>query len=212
MSRLSRTDRPTFELESECRSNGFQNIAGVDEAGRGPWAGPVVAAAVILVPDKCPNGLQDSKKLSANSRETLFEKIKETADVGVGLADPREIDEHNILQATFLAMQRAIANLEASPDMALVDGKLLPQLPCAGQAIVKGDGRSLSVAAASIIAKVTRDRIMTDLALEFPDYGWERNKGYGTKDHQNGLASAGVTQHHRRSFKPIHKILCLDES
>jgi len=212
MPRMSQAPRPTFELEEMCRSEGFQTVAGIDEAGRGPWAGPVVAAAVILDPDDMPGGLNDSKKLSEKSRIRLYDEISATSDVGVGLADPKEIDAYNILQATFLAMQRAIANLAADPDMALVDGKLLPDLPCAGQAIVKGDGRSVSIAAASIIAKVTRDRIMSDLAVEFPDYGWDRNKGYGTKDHQNGLALAGITPHHRRSFKPIHKILCLSES
>lgn len=212
MSPLSKTDRPTFDLETQLKAEGYEKIAGVDEAGRGPWAGPVVAAAVILTPGRIPDGLHDSKKLSAKSRESLFDKIKDGADVGVGLSDPNEIDQHNILQATFLAMQRAVANLDEQPDMAIVDGKLLPGLPCAAQAVIKGDSRCLSVAAASIIAKVTRDRIMTDLALEFPDYGWERNKGYGTQDHQNGLAAAGVTPHHRRSFKPIHKILCLNES
>ena len=212
MSLLPKTDGPTFDFEDQCFAQGCGQIAGVDEAGRGPWAGPVVAAAVILRPDQIPAGLNDSKKLSAKSRDILFDRIREVSDVGVGLADPDEIDRHNILQATFLAMQRALKDLDGTPDMALVDGKLLPALPCAAQALVKGDSRSLSIAAASIVAKVTRDRIMADLAIEFPDYGWERNKGYGTPEHQNGLAIAGVTPHHRRSFKPIHNILCLNES
>lgn len=185
-------------------------VAGVDEAGRGPWAGPVVAAAVILDPAAIPDGLNDSKKLSAARRAALFAALGATARIGVGQASVDEIDRLNILHATMLAMQRAVANLPTRPDIALIDGNRTPDLPCAAEAIVKGDGRSLSIAAASIIAKVTRDRIMAELDTQFPGYGWKTNQGYGTKPHQAGLLRLGVTPHHRRSFKPIHKILCED--
>ena len=185
-------------------------VAGVDEAGRGPWAGPVVAAAVILDPAAIPDGLNDSKKLSATRRAALFAALGATARIGVGQASVDEIDKLNILHATMLAMQRAVANLPTRPDVALIDGNRTPDLPCASEAIVKGDGRSLSIAAASIIAKVTRDRIMAELDTQFPGYGWKTNQGYGTKPHQAGLLRLGVTPHHRRSFKPIHKILCED--
>lgn len=187
-------------------------VAGVDEAGRGPWAGPVVAAAVILDPRAIPDGLNDSKKLSVARREALFAALGAVAKIGVGEASVAEIDSLNILHATMLAMQRAVAALPVRPDMALIDGNRVPDLPCAAEAIVKGDGRSLSIAAASIIAKVTRDRIMAELDNEFPGYGWKTNQGYGTKPHQAGLLRLGVTPHHRRSFKPIHKILCEDSS
>ncbi len=184
-------------------------VCGIDEAGRGPWAGPVVAAAVVLAPNSIPHGLNDSKKLTAKRREALFDQIRETAQVGVGITDVAEIDQINILQATYLAMRRAISDLPVTPAHALIDGnRLPPDLPCPAEAIVKGDSRSLSIAAASIIAKVTRDRIMVALSQQFPGYGWERNAGYGVKAHSDALKRLGVTPHHRVSFKPIHKILC----
>lgn len=196
---------PDFSFEDNC---GIARVCGIDEAGRGPWAGPVVAGAVILNSEHIPDGLNDSKKLTAKRRDALFDVISETALVGVGVASVQEIDEINILQATFLAMRRAAEALPQRPSFALIDGnKIPPHLICDAQAIVKGDGRSLSIAAASIIAKVTRDRIMVTLAQQFPGYGWERNAGYGVKAHQEGLNRLGVTPHHRVSFKPIHKML-----
>ncbi|MBB5514224.1 ribonuclease HII [Rubricella aquisinus] len=183
-------------------------VCGIDEVGRGPWAGPVMAAAVILDPARIPPGLNDSKKLTAARREALVPQIMEVAQVGIGSASVAEIDEINILQATYLAMRRAIAALPHAPAFALIDGnRLPPDLPCPAQAVIKGDSISLSIAAASIVAKVTRDRIMADLAKAHPGYGWETNAGYGTAAHIAGLERLGVTPHHRRSFKPIHKIL-----
>lgn len=198
-------NKPDFSFELNSNQS---RVCGIDEAGRGPWAGPVVASAVILNSAQIPDGLNDSKKLTAKRRDALFDVIKETAQVGVGIATVQEIDELNILQATFLAMRRAVEDLPQPPDYALIDGnKIPPHLSCNAEAIVKGDGRSLSIAAASIIAKVTRDRIMVTLAQQFPGYGWERNAGYGVKAHQEGLNRLGVTPHHRVSFKPIHKML-----
>ena len=182
-------------------------IAGIDEAGRGPLAGPVTAAAVILSPDHIPEGLNDSKQLSAKTRDRLFDLIYPQAEVGIGWASPEEIDRINIRQATFLAMERAVAALPAPPDHALVDGNALPDLPCPATAIVKGDTRSLSIAAASIIAKVSRDRAMVALAQQHPGYGWETNSGYPTKSHLAALERHGVSPAHRRSFKPVHNIL-----
>jgi ribonuclease HII len=186
-------------------------VAGVDEAGRGPWAGPVVAAAVILplpVPEDLLNGLDDSKKLSAARRAALLQALQGCAEIGIGAASVAEIDRLNILQASHLAMCRAVRALPRLPDVALIDGNRLPAaLPCPGETVVKGDARSLSIAAASIVAKVTRDRAMERLARRHPDFGWHRNAGYGTRQHQEGLAAAGVTAHHRRSFAPIAKML-----
>ncbi|MBC6440938.1 MAG: ribonuclease HII [Rhodospirillales bacterium] len=178
-------------------------VAGVDEVGRGPWAGPVVAAAVILDPTAIPEGLDDSKKLTARKRDALAEQIAVSAAVGVGIANVAEIDRLNILAASMLAMTRAIEALAIAPAHALVDGNRAPSLACPVTTIVKGDGRSVSIAAASIVAKVTRDRMMTDLAKRHPGYGWERNAGYGTAEHRAGLERLGLTPHHRRSFKPI---------
>ncbi len=178
-------------------------IAGVDEAGRGPWAGPVTAAAVVLNIAHIPVGLDDSKKLSAAKREQLFDVIMQHCDVAIGMASVAEIDALNILGATKLAMQRAVSGLSSSPNVALIDGNQPPKLACKTVAIIKGDAKSLSIAAASIIAKVTRDRMMSELACEFPHYSWEKNAGYGTKKHQDGIALHGITDHHRRSFKPI---------
>ena len=188
-------------------------IAGIDEAGRGPWAGPVVAGAVIFpqlkIPEPLAEKLDDSKKLSAAKREELFNDLHTCgALIGCGSASVEEIDRLNILQATFLAMRRAVSAFPALPSFAIIDGnKVPPGLPCPAQALIKGDALSLSVAAASIIAKVTRDRLMADLAKEFPYYGWEKNAGYGTKAHQNGLAEHGICVHHRKSYAPIKKFL-----
>ena len=202
---------PDFSLEDEARAQGFAAIAGIDEAGRGPWAGPVVAAAVVLdraaLPADLAAGLDDSKKLSAARREALFAALGSVARVGVGRAEADEIDRLNILQATFLAMHRAAAALPATPDFALVDGNRDPKLSCRVRCVIGGDGRSLSIAAASIVAKVTRDRLMADLALRHPGYGWERNAGYGTAEHQAALARLGVTPAHRRSFRPVAALL-----
>lgn len=186
-------------------------VAGIDEAGRGPWAGPVVAAAVILNPSRMPAeliaGLDDSKKLRKPVRDLLFDQICTAGAPGVGLASVEEIDELNILQATMLAMRRAFENLPETPQYAIVDGNRDPGLRVPTRCLVGGDASSLSIAAASIIAKVTRDRIMTDLARECPGYGWEKNTGYGTPQHQQGLAENGVTPHHRKSFAPIAKLI-----
>lgn len=183
-------------------------VAGTDEAGRGPWAGPVVAAAVILDPANIPEGLNDSKKLSEAKREALFDTIHEKA-IAVGIAEGslEAIERRNILHASLDAMAAAIALLEPQPDFVLIDGNKAPALPMPLETLVKGDGRSLSIAAASIIAKVTRDRLMRKLGAEFPEYGWGTNKGYGTKAHREALAQHGVTQHHRKTFAPIHKML-----
>ena len=181
-------------------------VAGIDEAGRGPWAGPVVAAAVILPTEDVPAGIDDSKRLSRRRRAVLFEEIRDRALVGIGEASVAEIDALNILQATLLAMRRAVDALTTLPAHALVDGNRLPDLPCDAHAVVKGDSRSLSIAAASIIAKETRDRSMRKLADAFPGYGWERNMGYGTKEHAEALRRIGPTPHHRRSFKPVREI------
>lgn len=201
---------PTFDAEAGLIARFGMPVAGIDEAGRGPWAGPVVAAAVILEPGKIPAGLNDSKKLSAAAREALYDEISAHAVVGVGVGDVALIDTANILQATLFAMRAAfaaLANLGQAPAAALVDGNRCPSLPCPAEALVKGDARSLTVAAASIVAKVTRDRQMAALARDFPGYGWERNKGYGTRQHSQALGRLGVTPHHRRSFAPVRAAL-----
>ena len=199
---------PDFSLED---ASGGASVAGVDEAGRGPWAGPVVAAAVILERNGLSRdlalGLDDSKKVPAARRQRLFDALQSSARIGVGRAEVAEIDAMNILQATFAAMARAVEALGVRPDMALVDGNREPGLPCPVRCVVRGDSQSLSIAAASIAAKVTRDRIMTGLAETFPGYGWETNAGYGTKQHRNALERLGVTSEHRLSYVPIKKIL-----
>lgn len=200
---------PDFTLEHALQRHAGGLIAGVDEAGRGPWAGPVVAAAVILDPNDIPEGVNDSKKLTTGKRDQLFDMIQASAKIAVGIVNVGDIDRHNILQATLAAMREAVLNLPLSPAAVLIDGNKCPDLPCPARAIVKGDGRSLSIAAASIIAKVTRDRIMDRLAGEHPGYGWERNKGYGTPEHRAALAKLGVTAHHRRSFRPIQRALAV---
>lgn len=195
---------PTFETEGEALAAGLGPVAGIDEAGRGPWAGPVVAAAVILDPGALPEGLDDSKKLGEAERDRLFEAITASgARIGVGIADVARIDGMNILGATLWAMREAVAALPASPGLALVDGNRLPALACSMRAIVGGDAKCLTIAAASIVAKVTRDRIMTTLAETVPGYGFERHKGYGTPEHMAALRQLGPSSHHRRSFKPV---------
>jgi ribonuclease HII len=198
---------PDFALERELGGA----VAGIDEAGRGPWAGPVCAAAVIFPPGGPPQEIaaliRDSKELSPARREALFPHLFDAAVIGRGEASVSEIDGMNILAATHLAMRRAVEALARAPDWALVDGNRLPDLPCPARCVVKGDAKSYSIAAASIVAKVTRDRLMTELAALHPGYGWEKNAGYGTQAHRDGLARHGVTRHHRRSFKPIRDIL-----
>lgn len=200
---------PDFSFEHACEGV----VAGIDEAGRGPWAGPVVAGAAILDAQTLDSnliaGLDDSKKLTRKRREAMFQALynSDAVVLGVGIASVDEIDEMNILQATFLAMRRAVSDLACTVDLALVDGNQNPGLACQVRTIVKGDSRSLSIAAASIVAKVTRDRMMAKLAAEFPGYGWESNQGYGAPAHRHGLQVLGVTPHHRKSYAPIRVLL-----
>jgi ribonuclease HII len=193
---------PDFTFELEAMRQGMRFVCGIDEAGRGPWAGPVVAAAVVLDPDKIPPGIDDSKKLSEEEREALFEPIMRTAKVGIGIGEVERIDRDNILQATLWAMGEALRLVDGVA-LALVDGNRAPALPCRVRTIVEGDARSLSIAAASIVAKVTRDRIMTGHDLTYPQYGFARHKGYGTALHQEALMRHGPTPLHRKSFAPV---------
>jgi ribonuclease HII len=184
-------------------------ICGIDEVGRGPLAGPVIAAAILPtegLPDALAAQIRDSKKLSAAKREALYPELTQRCAYGLGEASVAEIDRLNILWATMLAMQRAVAALPTAPDFALIDGNRCPQLPCPAQAIVKGDDRSLSIAVAAIIAKVTRDRLMAKPAEDYPAYGWEQNAGYGTALHLAALTAFGATPWHRDSFAPVYKI------
>jgi ribonuclease HII len=210
---------PDFEFEN-CHGG---LVVGIDEAGRGPWAGPVVAGAVVFLTREIDNflldNLNDSKKLSAKKRELLSQKLFEAQDhkqvlIGIGQAEACEIDRFNILQATFLAMQRAVAQLPITPTYALIDGNRLPPLlPCPAQTIVKGDARSYSIAAASIVAKVYRDALMADLASRYPYYGFEKNAGYGTKCHIEGLKKYGIIEGiHRQSYRPIQEICRLQSA
>lgn len=202
---------PDFRQEEQALQAGALFVVGVDEVGRGPLAGPVTAAAVRLDPGRLPQGLRDSKKMTAPARERLCDWLLEHAQVAVAHASVEEIDALNILRASHLAMERAVAALPA--DHALVDGNLIPKgLACTARAIVKGDATCLSIAAASVVAKVTRDRIMVDLAQQHPGYGWDRNAGYPTKAHLQALLDFGVTPFHRRSFGPVHNILCQGKS
>src|SRR4051812_34568802 len=199
---------PHFIYESRILKVRSGPVCGVDEVGRGPLAGPVVAAAVILERGRIPKGLNDSKQLCEESREELFPRIMDMAiAVGVGEASVGEIDLVNIRQATHLAMARAVRALAVAAEFALVDGNDAPALPCKCDTLVDGDARSVSIAAASIIAKVTRDRLMVRLHDEHPGYNWRSNKGYGTPEHYSGLRQHGVTDHHRRSFGPIRNLL-----
>jgi ribonuclease HII len=199
---------PDFNIERRCTGL----VCGIDEAGRGPLAGPVVAAAVILEPRRFPKGLRerldDSKVLSPDERETCYRSLRRCVDrgvahIGIGAASVPEIDRINILRAALLAMTRAVAVLGVNPDAALVDGDIPPPLACPVQTVVKGDSLSFSIAAASVVAKVTRDRIMRSLAPRYPGYGWHTNVGYATQEHGEAIRRFGVTRHHRRSFAPI---------
>ncbi len=194
---------PDFAHEARLRARGFELVAGVDEVGRGPLAGPVVAAAVILDPDHLPDGLNDSKKLTASVRERLFTEIMRHAHVAIASIPAARIDVINIRQATFEAMAGAVNGLAVRADFALIDGRDVPPLPCPAEALIGGDRRSLSIAAASIIAKVTRDRMMTLLAQTYPDYGFEKHMGYGTAKHLKALDLHGPTPLHRMSFAPL---------
>lgn len=201
--------RPTFELEAAELQLVPGAIAGVDEAGRGPWAGPVVAAAVILDPEKIPASLDDSKVLDEEMRAHLYNRLMKCAVVGVGIADVGRIDSDNILNATLWAMREAVSQLKVTPRLVIVDGNRAPRLAMEARAIIKGDAKCASIAAASIIAKVTRDRLMMSFARDYPGYGFERHKGYGTPEHQSAIDKLGVCALHRRSFKPVQLALRL---
>ena len=201
---------PDFLIESFHSAND-KIVVGIDEAGRGPWAGPVVAAAAYIKSPDIPflSQLNDSKKLSKKKREELYTHIIDHLDYGIGIASPEEIDDINILQATFLAMRRAVETMQiALPDVTIIDGKHMPKWPDVEIVpVTKGDQKSYSIAAASILAKVTRDRIMTEASKQYPQYLWHKNSGYGTKDHIQALSEFGVTPLHRKSFAPIRRIL-----
>lgn len=182
-------------------------VAGVDEAGRGPLAGPVVAAAVVLTAKRFPKGVADSKQLPPEAREALFPRIHEACAVGVGVCSVEEIDRLNILRASLLAMRRALDALPLAPTAALVDGNQPPEFPCPVTCVVDGDAKCASIAAASIVAKVTRDRMMRELASLYPGYGWETNFGYATPEHRAALRRLGPTPLHRRSFAPVQELL-----
>lgn len=193
-----------FILEEELRRRGHRHLAGIDEAGRGPLAGPVLAVALILPPGVAIPDADDSKRLTPSARERIAAEIERHAlALGIGAASAREVDRYNILRATHLAMQRAVGRLAIRPDHLIVDGLPVPALGKEQTAVVKGDRTVHSVACASIIAKVTRDRIMQRLARRYPGYGWETNSGYGTAAHLEALARLGPTPHHRRSFAPV---------
>lgn len=188
-------------------------VCGIDEVGRGPWAGPVVAAAVILDPEQIPEGLNDSKLVPRRRREEIAALLHQSARIGIGVANVEEIARLNILHASLLAMVRAVMALPLRPRFALVDGNRLPAgLPCPAEAIPGGDARCLSIAAASVVAKVARDRMMTELAADHPGYGWETNMGYGTRQHAAALDRLGLTIHHRRGFRPIRRVAEIAEA
>ena len=206
---MIRDMKATFELEAiELELNGGP-IAGVDEAGRGPLAGPVVAAAVVLDPAFISDGIADSKALDAKSRQSVYQAIVATAQVGIGVAGVDRIDSDNILNASLWAMAQAVARLDCRPRLVLVDGNKVPNVECSTRAIVQGDAKCLSIAAASIVAKVVRDAMMAELARDYPHYGFDRHKGYGTREHHEAIARHGVTPHHRRSFRPVQLALGL---
>ncbi len=206
---MAKTKEPvllTMEKEMEIRAKGFTAVCGIDEAGRGPLAGPVVAAAVILPEDIQLPGVNDSKKITEKKREILFDFVKEHAlAYGIGEASETEIDEINILQATFLAMRRAVEALQIPADYALVDGNRIQGLPVPAETVIGGDGKVLSIAAASILAKVTRDRYMRDMGAQYPEYGFEKHKGYGTKAHYAAIEQYGICPLHRKTF--LKKVL-----
>ncbi len=203
MSQAGTARRPSIKTERAFAGSADAIVAGVDEAGRGPWAGPVVAAAVIFRSPKIPKGLDNSKRLTAERRAELYDVICERAWFGVSIVSVEEIDSINILQASMQAMARAVATLNAAPDVVLVDGNICPKVTPRSVAVIEGDRLCPSIAAASIIAKVTRDRLMQNLAGDFPAYSWHTNKGYGTRAHAEAIDAFGVTCHHRRSFAPI---------
>jgi ribonuclease HII len=201
--------KASFELEAiELELTGGP-IAGVDEAGRGPMAGPVVAAAVVLDRDNIPDGIADSKVLDAAARRAIYQAILASARVGIGIAGVERIDADNILNATLWAMAEAVARLDRQPKLVLIDGNKSPRLDCATRTIVRGDAKCLSIAAASIVAKVARDAIMAELARDYPRHGFDRHKGYSTAEHFAAIARYGVTPHHRRSFRPVQLALGL---
>jgi ribonuclease HII len=203
---------PSFAIERRCAGI----VCGIDEAGRGPLAGPVVAAAVVLDPKRFPRSLRrrldDSKVLAIEERQACWKLLtgcagRGAAQIGIGAASAREIDRINILRAALLAMARAVAALKVAPEMALVDGNIAPRLACPVHTVIGGDGLSFSIAAASVIAKVTRDRLMRALAKHYPGYGWATNVGYATREHGEAIARLGPTPHHRRSFAPVRAAL-----
>ncbi len=201
--------KASFELEAiELELTGGP-IAGVDEAGRGPMAGPVVAAAVVLDRDNIPDGIADSKVIDAAARRAIYQAILASARVGIGIAGVERIDADNILNATLWAMAEAVARLDRQPKLVLIDGNKSPRLDCATRTIVRGDAKCLSIAAASIVAKVARDAIMAELARDYPHHGFDRHKGYSTAEHFAAIARYGVTPHHRRSFRPVQLALGL---
>lgn len=207
----AKTTKAKVELPPFEYPQGYQLIAGVDEVGRGPLVGDVVTAAVILDPNSPIEGLNDSKKLSEKKRLALLPEIKEKALAwAVGRCSPEEIDELNILQATMVAMQRAIAGLKVQPDLVLIDGNRCPELPMDSQAVVKGDLRVAEISAASIIAKVVRDQEMEELDKQYPQFGFAKHKGYPTKAHFEAIEQHGVISEHRKSFKPVKKALGLE--
>ncbi len=200
---------PDFSREAALIAAGCAIVAGVDEAGRGPLAGPVAAAAVILDPDCIPPGLNDSKTFAAERRAELAAALEGCAEIALGWAGVEEIDAMNIRNAAFLAMCRAVEALPRRARHALIDGNACPpDIRCPATPVVKGDGLCLSISAASIVAKVARDRVMIDLDAEFPGYGWATNAGYATEEHRRALQHLGVTPHHRRSFAPVYQMLC----
>ena len=195
--------RPTFHRERRAMKRGIWPVAGCDEAGRGPLAGPVVAAAVILDPKKIPRGLNDSKKLTPEEREALYLKITASAEFSVAVGSPARIDRDNILRASLWALSRAVAGLHSRPQLVFVDGRDKIACGCDCEAVISGDALVLSIAAASIVAKVVRDRLMMRLGAEHPGYGFERHMGYSVPEHARALAALGPTIHHRRSFAPV---------
>jgi ribonuclease HII len=201
--------RPTFRRERRALNKGIFPVAGCDEAGRGPLAGPVVAAAVVLDPQRIPRGLNDSKKLDAAAREALYEKICACAHVSVAFGSVERVDRDNILRASLWALARAVKALPMRPKPVFVDGNMKIDCGCDCQAVVSGDALIASIAAASIVAKVTRDRLMKRLGLEFPGYGFERHMGYSVPEHFEALARLGPTIHHRKSFAPVAAKLAL---
>lgn len=195
---------PTYNYEIDILKKHSGPVAGVDEAGRGPWAGPVVAAAVILNPSNIPEGIDDSKALDAKKRDIIYDEIlKSGASFAIGIADVDRIDRDNILNASLWAMAEAIDRLPLYPQFALIDGNIAPKVKCQTLSLIKGDSKSLSIAAASILAKVIRDRMMCDFETQFPGYGFARHKGYGTLEHMNALTRLGISPIHRKTFKPI---------